>query len=210
MTTMEIESSPQLVAKKLCNVLRIVLYMLKKGITNCKFIHDVHLMFKRGKLAGKAINDLMLHLQEDYTDSLTCRSADIRSSIVNRREYEFSCSNSPAYPAQIFSRRKTHSYQYYNHKHHQHKHKDLQKMFDILNSYEKFDQSQTFLPGFGQSPMVRQLRVTDSPYPVKDYEENPQVDKDAEDFINKFYKDLKLQHRVAAVESPSPYHYRGR
>lgn len=62
------------------------------------------------------------------------------------------------------------------------------------------------LPGFGHSPAVRQLRVTDSPFPVKDNEENPQVDKDAEEFIKKFYKDLKQQRRVAALDSPSPYH----
>lgn len=57
------------------------------------------------------------------------------------------------------------------------------------------------LPGFGKSPMVRQLRVTDSPFPLKD-DGDSRVDKAAEDFINKFYKDLKLQKRRAAIESP--------
>ncbi|KAL0337365.1 UNVERIFIED_CONTAM: hypothetical protein Scaly_2011600 [Sesamum calycinum] len=60
------------------------------------------------------------------------------------------------------------------------------------------------------SPVGRQLRVTDSPFPVKDPEENHQVDRDCEEFIKKFYKDLKNQKRIAALESPSPYHIRAR
>ena len=58
------------------------------------------------------------------------------------------------------------------------------------------------LPGFGRSPMVRQLRVTDSPFPIKDTDEDPQVDKAAEEFIRKFHKDLKLQKMMSALESP--------
>ncbi|KAF2285227.1 hypothetical protein GH714_039053 [Hevea brasiliensis] len=57
------------------------------------------------------------------------------------------------------------------------------------------------LPGFGKSPIVRQLRITDSPFPLKD-EGDSQVDKAAEEFIKKFYKDLKLQKTSSAFESP--------
>ncbi|KAL3535697.1 hypothetical protein ACH5RR_004158 [Cinchona calisaya] len=202
---MEIEpSSPTLVAKKLWNIMRIVFYMVKKGITKSKLLLDLHMTFKRGKLAGKAISNLMLNLQEDYTNSLACRSSsatDVRMSIIRRREYEFSCSNSPAYPSFLFSSKRKHQHHY--------KPRDVyvvQKVFEILNNYDKVEASPMVLPGFGQSPMVRQLRVTDSPFPLKDYEENPQVDKDAEEFIKKFYKDLKQQRRVAALDSPSPYH----
>jgi hypothetical protein len=50
------------------------------------------------------------------------------------------------------------------------------------------------LPGFGRSPMVRQLRVTDSPFPLQnDDEKDNQVDKAAEDFINRFYSQLRKQ-----------------
>ncbi|MCI46743.1 hypothetical protein A2U01_0067984 [Trifolium medium] len=43
--------------------------------------------------------------------------------------------------------------------------------------------------------MVRQLRVTDSPFPLRDDDEKDgdQVDKAAEDFINRFYSQLKRQ-----------------
>lgn len=58
-------------------------------------------------------------------------------------------------------------------------------------------------PGFGQSPMVRELRITDSPFPLKDNEVvDTQVDKAAEEFIKKFYKELKQQKKKAALESP--------
>ncbi|KAL3532520.1 hypothetical protein ACH5RR_006041 [Cinchona calisaya] len=215
---MEIEpNSPQLIAKKLWNIVRVVFYLLKKGITKSKIMLDLDMLFKRGKLAGnKAINNLIHHLHDDHpmiSNSLTCRSGstDIRMSIVHRREYEFSCSNSPAFPASYFSSKRKN---YHHHHYHHYKPTDInlvQKVFDILNNYEKVDASpRVVLPGFGQSPMVRQLRVTDSPFPVKDFEENPQVDKDAEEFIKKFYKDLKQQRRIASLESPSPYHIRAR
>ncbi|KAE8655675.1 Casein kinase I protein isoform 1 [Hibiscus syriacus] len=51
------------------------------------------------------------------------------------------------------------------------------------------------LPGFGQTPLVRQLRITDSPFPLRDAGEgNGTVDKAAEEFIKRFYEDLKLQN----------------
>jgi len=65
-----------------------------------------------------------------------------------------------------------------------------------------------FLPGFGngKSPMARQLRVTDSPFPLKDgkgeeLEEDVKVGKAAEEFIEKFYKNLRMQKSLE-----SPYH----
>ncbi len=50
------------------------------------------------------------------------------------------------------------------------------------------------LPGFGRSPMVRQLRITDSPFPLRDIDEDSvHVDKAAEEFIERFYKELRQQ-----------------
>ncbi|OIS98143.1 PREDICTED: uncharacterized protein LOC109233757 [Nicotiana attenuata] len=208
---MEIEASaPQLVAKKLWKVVRIVFYMLTKGLSKSKLILDIQNslqdMFKRGKTAGKAISNLMLHHQ--YSSSFTCKSNDVAmSSFVTRREYEFSCSNSPNFPL-YFANKRRRNYRY--------KPEEIgvvQKVFEMLNTTTtNYDQavvaSPLALPGFGKSPMVRQLRITDSPFPLKDSEENinSQVDKDAEEFIKNFYKDLKQQKRVAAFESPSPYH----
>ncbi|XP_065860024.1 uncharacterized protein [Euphorbia lathyris] len=49
------------------------------------------------------------------------------------------------------------------------------------------------LPGFGRSPMVRQLRITDSSFPLRDEGDNGVVDKKADEFIEKFCKELRKQ-----------------
>nr|XP_016505410.1 PREDICTED: uncharacterized protein LOC107823298 [Nicotiana tabacum] len=49
------------------------------------------------------------------------------------------------------------------------------------------------LPGFGRTPTVRQLRVTDSPFPLRDGEGNSQVDEKADEFISRFYRDLRRE-----------------
>ncbi|KAI9070519.1 hypothetical protein K1719_047516 [Acacia pycnantha] len=74
------------------------------------------------------------------------------------------------------------------------------EMLDNNNASNNFDnrdmvEASPALPGFGRSPMARQLRVTDSPFPVQegDTDRDHQVDKKAEEFIERFYKDLKKQ-----------------
>lgn len=192
---MEIDQTPPLIAKKLCKFASILFQLLKKGLTNCKLLSDLHSFIKRWKLAGKSITQIIHHLHQDYA----CNSTDVRSSIVSRRDYEFSCSNSPAYSS--YFKRKNNSYRY-----RPEEIKFVQKVFDVLNNYDVVESSPVvLLPGFGHSPLVRQLRVTDSPFPVKEAEENPQVDKDAEEFIKKFYSDLNKQGRLAALEPPSPH-----
>lgn len=52
------------------------------------------------------------------------------------------------------------------------------------------------LPGFGKSSMVRQLRIMDSPFPLRKADEESHIDKAAEEFIGKFYKNLWQQRRM--------------
>ncbi|KAJ9167874.1 hypothetical protein P3X46_019464 [Hevea brasiliensis] len=204
---MEMEPSTPQVAKKIWHIIRVVFFMLRKGISKSRIMVDLHLMLKRGnKLAGKAIGNLMYH---HHKSSFSCRSNDALS-FISPREYEFSCSNSPATINPFLAHKRKH------HHHHFHfaksyKYDDvttvaavqkMQKMLEMLNS-EVVEASPMVLPGFGKSPMVRQLRITDSPFPLKD-EGDSQVDKAAEEFIKKFYKDLKLQKTGTAFESP--YH----
>ncbi|GMP59739.1 hypothetical protein CsSME_00022895 [Camellia sinensis var. sinensis] len=211
---MEMEPSPQEIAKKLWNIARAMFLMLRTDISKSKPMVDLLMLLKRGKLAGKAISNLMLH----HHSALSCRSDDIHLSFVSPREYEFSCNNSPVYPS--YYRRKHHHHQHRRRHHHDYHSDDVvQKVFDLLNSNEVLEASASplALPGFGQSPIVRQLRITDSPFPLKDGDqEDSQVDMAAEEFIKKFYKELKHQKRMAAhqenqerraaPESPSPHH----
>ncbi|XP_074342158.1 uncharacterized protein LOC141679595 [Apium graveolens] len=187
---MEFEHSSSAVAKKLWKILKVVLYMLRKGISKSKLLVDLHVMLKKVKLAGKALagNFILYH----HYSTFTCRSTN-NLSFVSPQEYEFSCNNTPFY-ASYFSKRKSY--------HHRKSCDIAQNVFEMLNDHEKPEASPFMaLPGFGQSPIVRQLRITDSPFPLKE-EKDPQLDKEAEDFIRKFYKDLKQQRAL------SPYNIR--
>ncbi|VVA10494.1 PREDICTED: Avr9/Cf-9 rapidly [Prunus dulcis] len=210
---MEVEPSPPMVAKKLWNLLRIVFFMVRKGLSKSKLLVDLHLMLKRGKLAGKAMaHNLMLH----HSSGFSCRSNDA-VSFITPREYEFSCSNSPAIHNPFhFNKRNKHHHHYFTKTTRAYQYDDVttmtavQKVLEMLNNEMVAEASPLVtLPGFGKSPMVRQLRITDSPFPLKE-EGDSQVDKEAEEFINRFYKDLKLQKRSAVLESPSYHAMRGR
>ncbi|XVE70490.1 hypothetical protein DITRI_Ditri10aG0076400 [Diplodiscus trichospermus] len=212
---MEVEASPPDVAKKLWNIVRVVFFMLKTGISKSKIMVDLHFMLKKGKYnAGKAISNIVFHHKvHDHLSALSCRSSNAHLSFISPREYEFSCSNSPAFYPFYAHKRKHHNHHFHNNRHHfgkssNYRYDDvttvaaLQKVLEMLNNEAAVEASPMVLPGFGRSPLVRQLRVTDSPFPLKD-EEDSHVDKAAEDFINKFYKDLKLQKRMSAFESPA-------
>jgi len=69
----------------------------------------------------------------------------------------------------------------------------MKAMLEMLNNDQAIVEASPTLPGFGRSPMVRQLRVTDSPFPLREDDEDNQVDKAAEDFINRFYSQLRKQ-----------------
>lgn len=187
---MEVEECSSIVATKMSNTISIVLYMLKKGFSTSKQkLFDIHTKLKQEKHASNSMSNYMLH--HHYAASSICRSTDVAMSYVSPpKDYEFSCSNTP-----LIRRRKSY-YQY----HHNYNH---QKLFvdDIkFSEYESVEASPAFsLPGFGRSPVtVRQLRVTDSPFSMKDAEENTdQLDKAAEEFIQKFYMELEKQKRMA-------------
>lgn len=183
-------------AKRIWSIVRVAFFMLRKGISKRKVMLDLNMMMKRGKIAGKAISNRMFHHGHHHASS----SAP--------REYEFSCSNTPNYAFHITNKHR-------HHNHHSHffrcthapptlEDDDVAAMnavkamlFEMLNNEAPVEASPA-LPGFGQSPMVRQLRITDSPFPLRDAaDEDSHVDKAAEDFIEKFYRDLRLQKRMA-------------
>ncbi|OVA20236.1 Protein of unknown function DUF761 [Macleaya cordata] len=197
------EPTPPVLAKRLWNIVRIVLLMMRKGISKRKLMVDLHLMMKRGKIAGKAIGNLMFH----HHSTFSCRSQDPHLSFITPREYEFSCSNSPAFPFHVSHKRKHH---HHHHHHHQNNHHHyfscthpsvndddlttvtaVKKLLEMLNN--EVTEGSPVVPGFGRTPTVRQLRITDSPYPLKNPDEDSHVDEQAEEFIERFYQQLRLQ-----------------
>ncbi|XP_021723569.1 uncharacterized protein LOC110690955 [Chenopodium quinoa] len=228
---MEIEpSNKKIIGKKLWSILRIVLMMVKKGISKSKLILDLNLLFKRGnELAGKAINGLIIH-----HNSLICKPNNPNYHFTSpNKGYEFSCSNTPeSGPFQLMMMaNQKRSKSKHDHRRHNYQLEDpatmaaVQRVLEMLNTHEGPTASplgmgmgmgmgiggqgqNVALPGFGyeKSPLVRQLRVTDSPFPLKDgkgnkeeEEEDVKVNKAADEFIKKFYKNLMMQK---TLESP--------
>ncbi|XP_061367556.1 uncharacterized protein LOC133310610 [Gastrolobium bilobum] len=196
------ENNIPIVAKRVWSILRVALFMLRKGISKGKLMTDLNMMLKRrGKLAGKAITNLMFH-HHHHGGSTSSRHShdDSRLKFTATREYEFSCSNTPNY--------------FFANKRHRHNHlftcthapptqdddvvtvNAVKAVIEMLNNDVMAVEAASpaaALPGFGRSPRVRQLiRVTDSPFPLRDTEEDKdnQVDKAAEEFIKRFYKEL--------------------
>lgn len=189
---------PVIAAKRIWSIVRVAFFMLRKGISKRKLMLDLNMMMKRGKGAGKAISNLMFHHHVHHPDSHTSFSAP--------REYEFSCSNTPNYAFPINNKRRSH----HHNNHHSHfftcAHAPATldddvatvnavkaMVLEMLNNEAAVEASPA-LPGFGRSPMVRQLRITDSPFPLRDIDEDPHVDKAAEEFIQRFYKELRQQN----------------
>ncbi|KAI3463306.1 hypothetical protein Pfo_019969 [Paulownia fortunei] len=183
------EQNLPIIAKKIWKIVRVVYFMLRKGISKGKLLADLNMILKRGKIAGKAaIQNLMFHHHAASASTSSCHSHEGHFSFpAPLNEYEFSCSNSPAYPIFHLNKRK-----------HSRAPPPIDSnmmaaALEIINSAA----ASPALPGFGPSPMVRQLRITDSPFPLRDIEEDSHVDEAAEEFIMKFYKDLKRQNSMA-------------
>ncbi|KAI3945272.1 hypothetical protein MKX01_035033 [Papaver californicum] len=223
---MEPTPSPVL-AKKLWSMVRIVILMMRKGLSSkSKLMVDFHLMMKRGKIASKAIGNMMFHHHyHNHISNLSCKPQDPNLAFINPsriRDYEFSCSNSPAFPSfHVSKNRKHHNHYSSYYRHHNSKNSyhttggsgttindittvsAVKKVLEMLNNEGgTTDQSgaSPVVPGFGgygrNSPFVRQLRITDSPFPLKnnDDDEDCHVDKEAEEFIKNFYNQLRLQN----------------
>ncbi|KAI3759711.1 hypothetical protein L6452_07722 [Arctium lappa] len=201
------EQNLPVLSKKIWSLIRVVYFMLRKNISKRKLLLDLNMMIKRGKIAGKALQNLMFHHHNNWAAFTSATTTDRRSHhqipVSNNPpvdEYEFSCSNSPAPIFSLFS-----SF----HKKQQHRYSKAEEVdmvavnARVLKAAMEMIYSETSspaLPGFGRSPVVRQLRVTDSPFPVRGVEEeDSRVDAAAEEFISRFYDDLRRQNTVAAA-----------
>ncbi|KAF9613552.1 hypothetical protein IFM89_008943 [Coptis chinensis] len=74
----------------------------------------------------------------------------------------------------------------------------LEKILEMLDC--EVMEASPVLPGFGRSPMVQQLRITDSPFPSRNTDEDSHIDEEAEEFINNFYARLRMQMKLTDIE----------
>ncbi|CAN6456682.1 unnamed protein product [Victoria cruziana] len=211
------EKPPPGSAKRLCaHIVKVVLYMLRKGLSKQKLMVDLHDVMKKGKHAGKAIGNLM---SEHYSD-LSCRTGGVSVVPYAPGEYEYSCSNTPAYtfPFKTNKRKPHYSHHHRRHRHHQNNYLScmhpppsndeyvaaaFQKALEMLNSGFSGRESWSSTT-YGPSPMASPclLRVTDSPFPLRNEDDDDhRVDKEAEEFIARFHEQLRSQRRTAMLEA---------
>ncbi|KAI9107759.1 hypothetical protein K1719_021095 [Acacia pycnantha] len=91
------ENNLPVISKRVWSIVRIALFTLRKGFTKRKLLMGLNLMLKRpGKLAGKAFANLISHHHHCHHGSFAA-SQDAQLQFSTAREYEFSCSNTPKY-----------------------------------------------------------------------------------------------------------------
>uniref|UniRef100_A0A803MLT6 Uncharacterized protein n=1 Tax=Chenopodium quinoa TaxID=63459 RepID=A0A803MLT6_CHEQI len=159
------------VTKKLYNMVKLAILMLRKGISKKKLLLDLNLMMKRGKKTFTTIGKVS-----------TTRGGVI--GFEAQQEYEFSCKNTPLY-RHYFTNYKKHCQNYY---------------YTPSPSFEDTDESESInkvLDAIISSKVsnARKLRVIDSPFPSQNEDNfgDQRVDDAAEEFIQRFYSQLKEQ-----------------
>ncbi|KAI8529588.1 hypothetical protein RHMOL_Rhmol12G0236500 [Rhododendron molle] len=184
------QTNVQVAAKKLWNLVRVMYCMLRKGISKGKLIVNLNAMLKRGKIAGKAaMLNLMLHHHHHSAAAASDRRSQHDGHLsfwAPRDEYEFSCSDSPApsFPFHLGKRNKRRSGECDDH---------APEVEDDVATAASAVEKVLEMPGFGV--VRRQLRITDSPSPLPEVGgADGHVDEAAEDFIVRFYNDLRKQN----------------
>uniref|UniRef100_A0A0D6R3S4 Uncharacterized protein n=1 Tax=Araucaria cunninghamii TaxID=56994 RepID=A0A0D6R3S4_ARACU len=186
-------------AKRFWNVLRIAFFMIRKGlISKRRMLMDMHVMMKRGKVYGKSLGNLMFHHSRGNNHG------------VGLREYEFSCSNSPApvlfhVPRKKFQIHMPHFPCIHPHPIEEDKEEDpnafVFPQLDYNGEYFTKDcLDQKDLPGPDKlSPMLSPLSRRISIY-SEDEDNDHRVDRQAEEFIARFYEQLRMQQQVSMVQ----------
>ncbi|KAH0666475.1 hypothetical protein KY285_027681 [Solanum tuberosum] len=177
------------VAKKFWKIVRVAYFMLRKGLSSKrKLMFDLNLLMKRGKIVGKAAFQNLMFQGHNNNNNI--------NESTSKEYYEFSCSNSPAFhlPFHINKRINKHSQP-----EHDIEYDDVSMMNAAVLKALEMLQSETAspaLPGFGRTPTVRQLRITDSPFPLREANNGDMishVDEKADEFISRFYRDLRRE-----------------
>ncbi|EAZ37333.1 hypothetical protein OsJ_21673 [Oryza sativa Japonica Group] len=188
-------------ARRLWHVVRAVLFMLRKGMSKRKLAMDLHLLLHRGKIAGnKALGKIM------NTTTATAshghgHAADAASTAAGEAAAAapFSCGRALDPALAVYDPRGA-------------------GLGAATSSWANGAHAVAPTPSpalwrtsfGGRSPApVRQLRITDSPFPIRDDGGEDAgaglVDLEAEEFINKFYEQLRTQQQSLATATPDYY-----
>lgn len=198
---MEVHSAvTQASAKRFWNVLRIALFMIRKGslISKRKILVDLHLMMERGKMYGRNIRNLVFH-----------HSRGNDHGGFGLQEYEFSCSNSPV----IFhTSKKKHHYFPIHILHFPciHTHQVAEKGEPNTLVFPKLDYSNEYFSNDclhpNDLPAVQKLSPLLSPLCQRiscsssEDDNDQEVDRQADEFIAQFYEQLKMQNQMTFLQ----------
>ncbi|KAL1314461.1 hypothetical protein HN51_041268 [Arachis hypogaea] len=211
---MEVHSS-SVVTKRLWNVLRITFFMIRKGfVSKRKMMMDMNLMMKKGKLLRKSLANFMSFHHHHHHKNMMAR-------VVTHDHYEFSCNNSPN---PVPKRNKhhfnflcihapnvleDHDFEEGNSNHNINAVVLIPKTpeyafnfrLDNINGSD-FAPGERKSPLLSSSPLISTVRISN--YSALDYDENEEIgngsggviDDEAEDFIRRFYEQLRSQSRM--------------
>ncbi|XP_028777819.1 uncharacterized protein LOC114734358 [Neltuma alba] len=181
---------PSLVVEKLCKTVRLIGFLVQNGVSKSKVMHDVHFMMKRGKNLGKTLNNAVVR----HHEALTCRSRDAHLSFISPMEYQFSCSGSP--PRLSYAgRRKGGSPPYTRRQHHHALHYSRETPVHKIAGLCRGDEDTLVASALGNYSTKGRAKITGPSSMLSDdvVEEEYRVDEAAEEFIERFYRELRLQ-----------------
>ncbi|KAI4962789.1 uncharacterized protein LOC123408262 [Hordeum vulgare subsp. vulgare] len=216
-------------ARRLWHVVLAVCHMLRRGLCRKRVMMDLHLLLGRGKLAGRALRGLLAQPAtahgHDHRISSSSTSATASFYGHHARAVEFSCTTTPSYPQYYglfpFKSRGGRSGGGRGTSRDDYGGLDaaaVARAFEMMSADVESGRATPAVAGMatatpspmvawilGRSPAgVRRLRVTDSPFPVVPEDgnsgSNERVDAEADDFIKRFYEQLRMQHSVAIPE----------
>ncbi|XP_027769216.1 uncharacterized protein LOC114075131 [Solanum pennellii] len=179
------------VGKKFWKIVRVALCMLRKGISKQKIMLDIKLMMKRSKISSykAVVQNLMFHFHHHNQNQNRHRTDQVESGNLpfcpphEDEYYEFSCTSSP----NLDMKKHTTSHE-----------EDVVVMnAAVMKAALEMIKGETKSPdnyfrGFG-----RQLRVSDSPFSVEEMDSH--VDEKADEFISKFYRNLRRQSSFSST-----------
>ncbi|XP_076945590.1 uncharacterized protein LOC143616726 [Bidens hawaiensis] len=173
------EQNKALITKKVWSLMHAMFLMFKKGISKAKILTDLNTIMKH---TGKSLHNLLFHHHHNWSSTTFNRHPQHLPSSTG--EYEFSCSDTPPYLLSIFS---THNKKQNNNNN------NIYNNVTVMKALEDMLTSATSSPGLVKTPVVKQLRITDSPYPLTNGDDDGMVDEAADKFISRFYNDLRRE-----------------
>ncbi|CAL5205244.1 unnamed protein product [Lathyrus oleraceus] len=159
------DNQSTVVAEKVNKTVRLIGFLIQNGVSKSnRVMHDMHEMMKRGKNIGKALNTVMVK----HHEALSCRPRDADMYFVSPLEYQFSCSGSPPRLSRGASSRRK------------------------LLSPAKED-SRRGMKVCGETGIERRRVKVTTVSRETEKEKEFHVDQAAEEFIDRFYRELRLQ-----------------